>query len=243
MRPRPPASARNPDRPPARPLPACLLAACLLAAGLLAACAGKPPEIGVSFWQLNLVDDREQGLLFYALSVFVQASDADGSEDLEEIYVIHDGQELFWRLDRETWLSRGEGDDTWIGSNDISLPDGGMLPGGEYRILLIDAGGESDETSFILKAQSPPQPRRLIPAVTVDADTIHVAGSQKSYTLWLYDAAGEYVAALLLDHRRISIRQILGAYPALAAGFSFRIHGSAENSELGVVCGPFFVEP
>ncbi len=223
----------------ARILTACLLAACLL----LAACAGNPPEIGSLYWQLNLVDDREQDLLFYALSVFVQASDSDGVEDLEEIYIIHDDEELFWRLDRETWLTRAEGDVTWVGTNSISLPAGRTLPGGEYRILLTDAGGESAETSFILKTHELPQPRRLLPTVTVDADTIRVAGGQKNYTLWLYDGAGEYLAALLLNQKRVSIRQILGAYPALAAGFSFRIHGTLESAGLGVVTGPYYVQP
>jgi len=220
-------------------LPVCLLSACLLLAG----CAGKPPEIGALFWQLNLVDDREQDLLYYALSVFVQAADADGNEDLEEIYIIHDGEELFWRLDRETWLTRDQADETWVGANSISLPTGTMLPGGEYRVLLIDAAGESDETSFILKPLSPVDPRRLLPAVTVDTDTISVAGSRQSYSLWLYNAAGEYLAALALEQRRFSIRQILSVYPALASGFLFRIHSGAEGGQLGVVSGPYYVQP
>jgi hypothetical protein len=223
----------------ARFLPGCLLVVWLL----LAACAGKPPEIGAVYWQLNLVDDREQDLLFYALSVFVQASDSDGSEDLEEIYIIHDDEELFWRLDRETWLTREEGDVTWVGTNSISLPAGRTLPGGEYRILLTDAGGESAETSFILKTQELSQPRRLLPTVTVDADTIRVTGSQKNFTLWLYDSTGEYMTALLLDQKRVSIRQILGAYPDLASGFSFRIHGTLEGAGMGVVSGPYYVQP
>ena len=162
---------------------------------------------------------------------------------IEEIYIIHDGEELFWRLDRETWLTRDQAEDTWIGANSISLPAGTILPGGEYRVLLIDAAGESDETSFILKPLSPVDPRRLLPAVTVDTDTISVAGSRQSYSIWLYNPAGEYLAALALEQKRFSIRQILGVYPALASGFHFRIHSGGEGEQLGVVSGPYYVQP
>jgi hypothetical protein len=236
---RQPASVRALSMRAVSILAASVLAACLL----LTTCAGKPPEIGALFWQHNLVDDREQDLLYYALSVFVQASDADGSEDLEEVYIIHDDEELFWRLDRETWLTRTQGDTSWVGSNSISLPEGRMLPGGEYRVLVTDAGGDSAETSFILKTQNMIEPRRLLPTVTVDADTIRVAGGRKSYAVWLYDAAGKFTTALLLEQTRFSIRQILAAHPDLASGFSFRIHGTPQGGELGFVSGPYYVQP
>ncbi|GAH50406.1 unnamed protein product [marine sediment metagenome] len=112
-------------------------------------CTGKPPEIMRVFRQINLINDREQNIIYQSLSLFVQASDPDGFEDIEEIYIINDSEELFWRIDSESWIKTDSGDEIWIGSNSICMPDGSPLLKGEYRILLQDIGGDTAEQSFV----------------------------------------------------------------------------------------------
>ncbi len=91
-------------------------------------------------WQVTLVDDRELDAHYTALSLFVRPDDPDGFDDLAELYLIDDQEELFWRLDPDTWQKSGSGD-SWIGSNGLVLPDGAPLPAGEYRLLLRDLAG------------------------------------------------------------------------------------------------------
>jgi hypothetical protein len=84
-------------------------------------CTGEPPEIVRVFWQLNIVDDREQDLSYQTLSLFVKPNDPDGFEDIEDVYLINDEQELFWRLDGESWVQSGSAQEIWIGSNSLKL--------------------------------------------------------------------------------------------------------------------------
>ena len=68
--------------------------------------------------------------------------DPDGFEDIEEVYLISDSEELFWRLDSQSWRRSGDGEESWIGANGLRLPDGRPFPAGEYRLLLRVIGEE-----------------------------------------------------------------------------------------------------
>jgi hypothetical protein len=164
-----------------------LAPAAVLAAWLLAACAGKHPEIQRVLWKVTLVDDRELDAHYTAVSLFIRPNDPDGFDDLAELYLINDAEDLFWRLDPDTWQKSVSGD-SWIGSNGLVLPDGAPLPAGEYRLLLRDLGGESAEQSLRLPAVGLAELERLVPRVEVRAGEIRVQGRGLARQLWLYDA-------------------------------------------------------
>ena len=223
----------------ARPLFAAFL---LSASCLLPSCAGKPPEILRVLWQVTLVDDRERDVRYTSVSLFVKPSDPDGFEDLAELYLIHDGEELFWKLGADSW-QKSAAADPWIGSNGIGLPDGSPLPAGEYRVLLRDVGGDSTEQTVRLPAVGMAELERLVPRVEVRGREFRVNGRGVSHQLWLYDANGAYLTVRPMPGNRQTVDELLAAYPQLAGGLRFRVYAASGQERLGAVSGPYFWEP
>ncbi len=218
-----------------------LLSAVLLL--LLLTCTGEPPEITRVFWQMNLVEDLEQNLTYQSLSLFVKPNDPDGFEDIEDLYLINDEQELFWRLDGESWAQSGSEQEIWIGSNSLNMPDGASFPAGEYRILLRDVGGDSAEQKIRLQPVSSKQAKTYLPRVTVGEGEIRVAGEAEPYQLSVYDSNGRYVASFPVSKNPLTTAAIISSQPALREGFTFKVHGVVEDLNLGVSSGPYYVKP
>jgi hypothetical protein len=218
----------------------CAAAACAL---LLPSCTGSPPEILQILWEVRVEQDRESGTVFESLSLFVKPNDPDGSGDLDELYVIQDQEELFWSLDPDSWLESGAGQELWIGSNSLRLPDGSALPNGEYRILLRDVGGEAAEQSIRVEAPSLEEARRFLPEVTVEQGSILLHPADRRYTLWLYSLDGAHVASVEVQGDTQPLGALRASYPALQPGFRFKVYCRVEALNLGVVTGPFAVGP
>jgi hypothetical protein len=219
-----------------------LLLAALPAAFLLPACAGKPPEILRVHWQVTLVDDRESGQRYTAVSLFVRPNDPDGFDDLSELYLIDDRDQLCWRLGADSWQTSGTAE-TWIGSNGLGMPDGSPLPAGEYRVLLRDVGGESAEQTVRLPEVSAEELARLLPQVEVRGGEIRVSGRASAHQLWLYDRNGSWQTVRPMIGKRQSVAELLAAYPQLAGGFRFKVYAESGNAQSGAVSGLYFWEP
>ena len=219
-----------------------LLLAVLPAAFLLPSCAGKPPEILRVLWQATLVDDRESGRQYTAVSFFVRPNDPDGFDDLSELYLINDAEELYWKLGADSWQKSGAAE-TWIGSNGLGMPDGSPLPAGEYRVLLRDVGGDSAEQTLHLPEVSAEQLARLLPHVEVRGGEIRVSGAGASHQLWLYDKNGTYQAVRPMAGKTQKVEELLAAYPQLAGGFRFKVYAASGKGQTGAVSGLYFWEP
>jgi hypothetical protein len=214
----------------------------LLSAALLGSCAGKPPEILRVLWQVTLVDDRELDARYTAVSLFVRPNDPDGIDDLAELYLLNDAEQLFWKLDPDTWQKSGSGE-PWIGSNGLSLPDGSPFPPGEYRLLLRDLGGDSAEQSLELPAVGQAELERLLPRVEMRAGEIRVQGRGLARQLWLYDAKGDYLTIRPMAGNSQSIADLLAAHPQLVAGFRFKVYVASGRQSIGALSGPYFWQP
>ncbi len=225
-----------------RTVPGCLSALAAAFLLLLAACTGKPPEIRRVFTQVNVVEDREQDITYESLSFFLQPYDPDGFEDLDELYLINDDRELFWKLDSESWQESGSGEERWIGSNGISMPDGRALPSGGYRVVLLDVGGDTVEDTVYLKPPSLDSARRLLPRAELQEGRIRLRGSGP-FTLWLYDRAGRYLSAYQAPAAEITVDQLAAAQPRVREGFSFRVYTYHPDRGVGAVAGPYSWTP
>jgi hypothetical protein len=222
-------------------LTAVAVSALLLATVLIiSACTGEPPEIVQVFWQLKLVQDREQDLTYQTLSLFVRPNDPDGFEDIEDVYLINDDQELFWRLDVESWVQSGSEEEIWIGSNSLKMPDGASFPAGRYRILLRDVGGESAEQTIRLQLISRREASRYLPEVEIADGRIRVSGQAPGYQLWVYNNAGRYINTYPGTTAAASILQ---GRPELEQGFTFDVYAFLADSNLGVESGPYYFRP
>ena len=107
---------------------------------LLAGCSNKPPVISRVYAHVVYTHDSATGSTSEGLSVFLVASDPDGIENLRSFYVINDDAELFWKVDSTTWVSSTAEEESWIGSNNLFMPDSLPVPPGNYRVLLQNAG-------------------------------------------------------------------------------------------------------
>ena len=206
----------------------------LVLLAVLGGCETSAPELYELQWLLVDYDDRELERRYERLSVFVRAADADGLEDLDELYVIHDGGELFWRATAETWTRDERDGATWIGAASLAMPGEQPFPAGEYRVLLVDAGGERDYSRFVIPEQRRSTP---LPDVQQRGGTFVVSGAA-DYSLWILSegvlqesvAAGDEIA-LGGDEYRSGIRY---------EGYVF---GKLPSADKGALSGPYFWQP
>ncbi len=164
------------------------LAAAVVVAAAAVACTGKPPEIGQIDLRPIYVRNPETGAVDGRMRLYLQASDPDGAEDLAALYLIHDGKEIFWEVRGGGWQNAANG---WIGTHSLALPPGWPVPGGDYRVLVEDASGETVERQVRIEAVAPaglrfPRASSVGGRVTVDPPAAWV---------WAYSASGELVSA------------------------------------------------
>ena len=119
---------------------------------LLGSCSESAPKISQTFWQVNLMHDQNTGKNSQALTIFVMASDDDGVDDMDKMFVINDEHQLYWEISGNNLRLEKYGEnEVWMGSNFITMPTPEEnLPSGTYRILLLDSSGERAKTSVVI---------------------------------------------------------------------------------------------
>lgn len=154
------------------------------------ACSSKPPELGAIRARVE-AHALESGGLSERLSVFASATDEDGREDLDRAHVIHDASERYWTLTRDDWILREEGADLWIGANDLALDDGSPLPRGRYRLVLVDAGGDRTERSFVV--DTPETAGISLPRAVLLGDSLAISSPWPDVAVAFLDGSGALV--------------------------------------------------
>jgi hypothetical protein len=153
-------------------------------------CSQSEPEI--KYGGLELVYYENGGNPVERLSFFVLPSDGDGIEDLEELRLYHDWEGLSWRLTSDDWVRQSVNGQVWIGSRAIALEDGGSLPRGQYRAVLIDKGGEKTEKFFTFDASE----TRPFPAFSVTGGWYRIESAYPRQSLIVYDNEGSYLISV-----------------------------------------------
>lgn len=174
-------------------------------------CTGEAPEIRQIFWQLNLAFDPVADLKYEALSVFVHVADADGIEDVDLLYILQDKDELLWELDAEGWQKFENGEEIWIGSNNIQMNDGSSFPRASYRLIVVDRAGERSTDEFFINADKVDVNLTPFPRARVSGDTIELEGGFTEFTLWFYDDAGDQVKIFTSGEKSVPISSALNA--------------------------------
>ena len=156
-------------------------------------CSGEPPQFQEVWWQLNLINDFSPEDPIQSLSLFIHAIDDDGDNDLENIYLINDESQLVWNIPLELWTTYTDQQIKWIGFNRLMAPGDGIFPEGDYRILLVDMGGERDEYSFYLRNNIVSNEELALPEVEFNQNKITVNSDYPKFQIWYYDNDGQLI--------------------------------------------------
>ena len=167
-----------------------------------AACSVAPPAFMSVDYRLVVQPDDETGARDERLSVFASVSDGDGVNDLEYLYVIHDGEELCWTLTMENWERRDEGSSVWLGLNGLDSP-GTAMPRGVYRLVLVDRAGQRAERNFSLSA--PETSAYDIPSIKLSENSVTLVSPYPANTAFFIDAGGNIVRTAPLSKGTTSL--------------------------------------
>lgn len=165
------------------------LAALALSAAALVSCAGKPPELLGVQWRVVLEDSGSSVAEKLMLGCAVR--DEDGVADLDKLYLLCDTAELQWGADKSRWVLSDTGGATRVGMNGIAMPDGGPIPRGSYRIILLDGAGLRSERSLVI-APPPTDPARPL-RISRSGGKIKLSGPAGVRTILCYDRSGAVI--------------------------------------------------
>jgi hypothetical protein len=149
-------------------------------------------------------------------SFFILPEDDDGVENLSELYLYHDREGLRWLITSEDWIEYEEAGRIWIGSRGIAMPEGMLLPRGQYRAVLINKGGESTERNFTYDGpETSPHP---FPQLTIEDGVFRIDSQYPVNHFVCYDQQGRAVQtqAVTLAEGNIRILNLPGAVRTLA---------------------------
>jgi hypothetical protein len=164
----------------------------VLCAAVGLSCSQAKPEI--KFGSIESVIYENGGNPVERFSVFILPSDADGIDDLEELWLYHDWEGLSWQLKSSDWISQTINGQVWIGSRAIAMTDGSPLPRGLYRAVLVDKGGDRTERSLSFDGPSPES--RAFPTLSVGADRYRIESAYPRQNLIAYDNEGNYLLTI-----------------------------------------------
>ena len=158
---------------------------------ILGSCSESAPKISQTFWQINLMHDQNTGKNSQALTIFVMASDDDGIDDMEKMYVINDEHQLYWEISGNNLRLEKYGEnEVWMGSNFITMPvPEDALPSGTYRIMLLDSSGERAKTSVVISNNIKSAPNKW-PTLTKMSNGVKVDG--KAEYIWGIQSDGTF---------------------------------------------------
>jgi hypothetical protein len=167
----------------------------LLAALAFFACTRAAPSI--DFWTMRTVWQKIDGIVVPTMIFFVTANDPDGTEDLSELRLYHDGEGLLWRFTSENWIKLEEGGRTWIGSKQLRMPQGENFPSGQFRAVVLDKAGEQAEKGFGF--DSPQDSRYRFPVLKIENEAWSIVSDYPENYLLCYHSDGVYRSLVKLE--------------------------------------------
>jgi len=165
----------------------------VLAMAVATGCSVSTPEIASIGARLVVVATDADGGRDERLSLFASVADGDGVDDIDYLYVVHDGDELCWSLTRDDWLRNDSGAAVWLGSNSLDAP-GPTVPRGDYRFVLVDRAGERAERALTLSA--PETSAYDPPVVRLSGDSVVVESAYPVNTAFFFDAGGNVASTV-----------------------------------------------
>ena len=222
------------------PVAAVVMSLSLSAAILMGSCTGSAPVITQVFRQENFRFDPELGRIYRELSLFLHVSDGDGIDDLDSVYLVSDAEELFFRIDRDEWVLREESGEIWIGSNRLVMPAGEGLPGGTYRVILLDRAGERTSWEIYIPQPTFPEPdASRFSRLNFEDGRASISGAAgERHILWFYNEAGETVKSFATRDPSFPLESAISSRE-LAAVREIYLYRLDSSTGMGMISGPF----
>lgn len=220
-----------------------LLLLLLLAILFSLSCSENSPEISQIFWQINKYQNVQSGNTSDRLSVFIEATDEDGIEDLETIYIINDKEELFWKITKDEWNHITIDGEEWFGFNSIEMNRTLPFPVGTYRIVIIDAAGERAESDFFLDRYEAGFPLSEFPSAEIvsnDGRETVLSVSENCQQIWFYKNEITLSSEIVLaEDSTAAERQRVVAPEGVDKAFLYRYD---KINGFGYTSGPYIFE-
>lgn len=197
---------------------------------LLASCSLAPPVFMAQGSRLLVVATDAEGSRDEHLSFFASVADGDGVDDIEFMHIVHDGEELCWTLEPETWHRSEEGSSVWIGSNALDAP-GPTIPRGQYRAILIDKAGERGETTFFINA-----PETIVydlPSLRMSGTAIIVISPYPANTLFFIDSGGNVTKTVPVATGEVTLDSLWPKAQWRSGADYIAVYGLDPKSETG----------
>lgn len=202
----------------------------VLAMALATGCSVATPEIASIGVRLVVVATDADGGRDERLSLFASVADGDGVDDIDYLYVVHDGDELCWSLTRDDWLRNDSGAAVWLGSNSLDAP-GPTVPRGQYRVVLVDRAGEQAEREFTLSA---PETRAYDPPVVLlSGDSVIVESAYPTNTAFFFDAGGNVVLTVPVAKGEVSLDSLWADERWRSGSDYIAVYGLEPKAEIG----------
>ena len=116
-----------------------------------------------------------------------------------------------------------------------------VFPGGEYRVVLQDAAGETVEQTFLLPENRPSPAEMAYPRAEVKNDAIVVSGPYESPEVRVLGPDGTHRMSFAAGRAAgpLEIRRIAAAIPGLGDEFTFRVQALDPKTGIAVESGPY----
>lgn len=163
---------------------------------LSSACSSENPEIVDVSWRVRIVIDGSRlvalepaGGIFrnakHLFGIFVAMKDTRAAERIQSLTLLNEQAGISWNLDEDRLTNRT--DDTgrvWLGSDRLTMPEGTPIPNGVWVVQVMDARGNTDETTIDLteytlshESMSPDITLDDFPRLSATPEGISIVGS------------------------------------------------------------------
>jgi hypothetical protein len=121
--------------------PIVAIVAVFLAGAVFPGCSSAEPEILQSEVRINAVYDPRNSSITEELQIQADLFDPDGIEDIDQIRVLHEGDQLFWVAAGEETRRHQRRGEEWFAFTASAVPGSTAVPRGEFRIESVDLSG------------------------------------------------------------------------------------------------------
>ena len=167
----------------------------------LPSCSRTKPEISFGFIKLVLYQGEPDPVERF--SFFIIPEDADGLDNLDELFIYHDREQLRWHIKSDEWITHNHEGKEWIGTRSLSIRDG-ILPRGVFRAVLVNKGGESSERNFTYDGNV----RFDFPELAIEDGIYTIKSNWPQNYLICYDRSGNFVMTVNPPSRTGSVSEL-----------------------------------